>query len=326
MGDDTLSADMESAIQTPVRGDDHQDVLDAVADGVIVVAEDGTLVAMNAAAEAMFGRTLADMPGQELLRTLPGIARLLPGASMRGHFVFVIRDVRRTDVAFQRLLRAERRTAVEAAMATLAHDCRNALQRMQSCLTLMKLRGNAEVQTLLDDMQTTQDRLHQLYEEAQTAAAPLDLDRRHADVRKLVERAWRQLRLKWSEKAIEWTVRLDGQVGTRAFVDSQHLGQALRSVLESAIEVSPPNGSVACVFAERRDGDRALLELAIEDSGASPANRGNRQGFLYQTKHRGSGAGLAAAQRVVDEHDGGILIADGPEGGARVVITLPRDS
>ena len=321
-------ADMESATQTAVRNaDGSQDVLDAVDGGLVVVAEDGTLVAMNAAAEARFGRTLAEIPGRELLRTLPEIARLVPEASSTKHFVFVIRDVRKTDVAFQRLVRAERRAAVEEAMSTLAHDCRNALQRMQSCLTLMKLRGNQEIQTLVADMQETQDRLHRLYEEAQDSAAPLQLDRRHADVRKLVERVWRQLRLKWLEKSIDWAVRLDGTVGTRAFVDSQRLGQALRSVLESAIEVSPPHGSVACVFRQHQDGERAFLELGIEDSGPRIADQGNGNGsrFLHRTKHRGSGLGLAAAQRIIDEHDGGILIGNRSEGGARVVVTLPCD-
>jgi signal transduction histidine kinase len=233
----------------------------------------------------------------------------------------------RTDIAFRRLVRAERRAAVEEAMATLAHDCRNALQRMQSCLTLMKLRGNQEVQNLVAEMQETQDRLHRLYEEAQDAVAPLELDRRHADVRKLVERVWRQLRLKWSEKSLDWCVRLEGPVSTRAFVDSQRLGQALRSVLESAIDVSPAHGSIACVFRERRDGRREFLELGIEDSGPRISSHGNGggQGFLNRTKHRGSGLGLAAAQRVIDEHDGGISIDDRSQGGARVVVTLPRD-
>jgi signal transduction histidine kinase len=240
--------------------------------------------------------------------------------------VFVIRDVQQSDTAFLRMLRAERRAAVEETMNALAHDCRNALQRMQSCLTLMRMRGNEEVQFLVEDMQATQDRLHQLYEDAQIAVAPLQLDRREADVRKLVERVWRQLRLMWSEKAIEWTVRLDGQAGTRANVDSLRLGQALRSVLESAIEVSPANGSVGCVFRRRANGNGGALELAIEDSGPAVSDHGNGHGFLYRTKRRGSSVGLAAAQRIVVEHDGEILIDDRPEGGARVVITLPQEA
>jgi signal transduction histidine kinase len=197
---------------------------------------------------------------------------------------------------------------------------------MQSCLTLMKMRGNDEVQFLVEDMQATQDRLHRLYEDAQSAVAPLQLDRRQADVRKLVERVWRQLRLTWSGKAIAWDVRLEGEPGTRANVDSQRLGQALRSVLESAIEVSPANGTVACVFRRRANGNGVALEIAIEDAGPSVAEHANGHGFLYRTKRRGSAVGLAAAQRIVVEHDGEILIDDRPEGGARVVITLPQET
>jgi signal transduction histidine kinase len=168
--------------------------------------------------------------------------------------------------------------------------------------------------------------LHRLYEDAQNAVAPLQLDRREADVRKLVERVWRQLRLIWSDKAIDWAVRVDGQPGTRANIDSHRLGQALRSVLENAIEVSPANGRVGCVFRRRTNGDGASLEVAIEDSGPPVSDNGNAHGFLYRTKRRGSAVGLATAQRIVVEHDGEIAIDDRPEGGARVVITLPQEA
>jgi signal transduction histidine kinase len=215
------------------------------------------------------------------------------------------------ELAFQRMLRAERLAAVDAAMAALAHDTRNALQRMQSCLTLMKMRGNEEVQVLVDEMQNAQDKLHELYEEFQSAVGPLQLERTETDVRKLVERVWRQLRLRWSEKAIEWIVRLEQDADTKAEVDSQRLGDALRSVLENAIDASPRNGSIICTFAHRDDGGREFLDAAIEDCGP---------------RIRDWGVGFAIAQRIVDEHDGAIGVGDRGEGGTRVVITLPRYS
>jgi signal transduction histidine kinase len=215
------------------------------------------------------------------------------------------------ELAFQRMLRAERLAAVDAAMAALAHDTRNALQRMQSCLTLMKLRGNPEIQALVDEMQDAQDRLHELYEEFQSAVVPLQLERTEVDVRKLVERVWRQLRLRWSGKAIEWVVRLEQGVDTKAEVDSQRLGNALRSVLENAIDASPRNGSIVCTFAHRRDGGRVFLDASIEDSGSCI---------------RDWGVGFAIAQRIVDEHDGALGVSERHEGGARILISLPRHS
>lgn len=215
------------------------------------------------------------------------------------------------DLELQRRSKAERLAAVDAAMAALAHDTRNALQRMQSCLTLIKMRGPNEIQGLVDEMQDAQDRLHQLFEEAQAAVAPLELERKQADVRKLVERTWRQLRLKWSEKAIEWIVRHDQSVDTKALVDSQRLADALRTVLENAIDASPRGGSITCTFAHRRDSGRILLEVAIMDGGPVI---------------RDSGFGLAIAHRIIDEHGGSIRFDDRPGAGARVVITLPHDA
>ena len=327
MGQETHSADLESArSHTAPDADNAPGALATAMDSVLVVDEGGAVVAMNAAAETRFGGAPPEISAQQLLRMVGKPALVQGDTGARTQYVFVIRDVQQSDAAFQRVLRAERRAAVEETMHALAHDCRNALQRMQSCLTLMRLRGNEEVQFLVEDMQATQDRLHRFYEDAQSAVAPLQLDRREADVRKLVERVWRQLRLMWSEKAVGWSVRLDGQPATRANVDSQRLGQALRSLLESAIEVSPANGTVGCVFRRRANGNGGALELAIEDSGPPVSDHGTGHGFLYRTKRRGSAVGLAAAERIVVEHDGEIMIDDRPEGGARVVITLPQEA
>jgi signal transduction histidine kinase len=137
----------------------------------------------------------------------------------------------------------------------------------------------------------------------------LQLERSEVDVRKLVERVWRQLRLRWSGKALEWIVRVEPGVDTKADVDSQKLGDALRAVLENAIDASPSNGSIVCTFAYRSEGGRAFLDTAIEDFGPCI---------------RDWGVGFAIAQRVVDEHDGTIGVAERHEGGTRIVVTLPR--
>lgn len=332
----------------------------SIVDGVVVVTEDGVLAEMNTAAEALFGTTLEKALGRRLTDLMPGLADYFPfpgliehsdafgglmveardasGActpvhvtasesltNARKNYILVLRDFRRIDVAVRRALRAERWVADGGAVAAVTHEYRNALQCMQSFLTLLKIRGNEPVQTLVDDMQGTQDQLRQLFEEIRSVVTPLTLERKRADVRRIVERAWRQLRLHWSKKGVGLTLELDEASDTHAFVDPPRLGHALREVLKKAIEASPADGTVVCSFVDHGRGGN--LELAVEDSGAGLSAEDQNRPFDLPPHSGRGGAGMemAAVRRLVWEHDGDVLIEDRPGGGLRVVMTLPHD-
>ena len=70
-------------------------------------------------------------------------------------------------------------------------------------------------------------------------------------------------------------------------------------------------------------GDR--FEIAITDTGPGiPPNILPRVFEpLFSTRSFGTGLGLATAKQIVENHNGDIVIARGPEGGTRVVIRLP---
>jgi PAS domain S-box-containing protein len=332
----------------------------SIVDGVVVVTEDGALAEMNTAAEALFGISLEKAAGRPLTDLMPGIADYFPFPSLVEHsdafggltvdardvsgtstpvhvtvseslttarkkYILVLRDFRRIDVAVRRALRAERWVADGGAIATVTHEYRNALQCMQSFLALVRIRGNEQVQALVDDIQGTQDQLRQLFEEIRSVVTPITLERKRADVRRIVERAWRQLRLHWSKKGVGLTLELDEASDTRAFVDPLRLGHALREVLEKAIEASPAEGTVVCSFVDHGKG--GSLELAVEDSGPGLSAEDENRPFDLPP-HSGRSAGameLASVRRLIREHDGDVLIEDRPEGGLRVVITLPHD-
>jgi two-component system, LuxR family, sensor kinase FixL len=336
-------------------------VLDAVADGVLILADDGTIVDINVAAEKLFAVELTGVEGRHVSELLQSIAeigsleRLLEqsvacggidaeiGSRRDGGFpvhitvsqslesegnryVLVVRDFRAIRSAQQRILETERLAAIGETMAALAHESRNALQRMQSCLTLLKLRTGPEVHDLVDDMQDAQDQLQRLYEEVRSFAAPLQLSLELVDLPQLLDKTWRQLRMQWAPKRLVWAVTPEWrQMRTKVSADAARLGQVLRNVLENAIQASPDGGRVAVRASEITVGRRPMLRLSIDDEGPGvPAkNRTRIFDLLYTTKPEGTGMGLAIARRIVREHDGEILVEDSELGGARVVILLP---
>jgi PAS domain S-box-containing protein len=337
-------------------------ILDAVADGILIIDERGTIVDANTAAQTLFGVTLDDIAGRPLAMLLPDLVEFLPAQKLlarsaaRGglesdarnsggeiipvhltispslesdsaQYLLIVRDFRAVRLAQQRVLETERLAAIGETMTALAHESRNALQRMQSCLTLLRLRGGDEVQALIDDLQSAQDQLQRLYEEVRSFAAPVQLELAHADLRDLLDETWRELEMQWERKGLAWRIRQSESLDTTMCADATRLAQVLRNVLENAIQASP-DGSTVVATLEKMDAREPALELTVEDegSGIDPAARERVFDLLYTTKKNGTGMGLAIARRIIHEHHGEISVRDGEGGGAKISVVLPREA
>ncbi|MHC5050234.1 MAG: PAS domain S-box protein [Planctomycetota bacterium] len=98
-----------------------------------------------------------------------------------GHNVTELRD------AQERVVQAERLAGIGEMIAGLAHESRNALQRMQACLEMLSLEveDRAEALDYVRRIQKAQDYLSQLYDEVRNYAAPLKLEMQECDLRRL---------------------------------------------------------------------------------------------------------------------------------------------
>jgi len=242
-------------------------------------------------------------------------------------FVFVVRDFRMIRWAQQRSLQTERLAAIGETMAALAHESRNALQRMQSCLTLLRLRCNEEVEELLDDMQESQDLLQRLYQEVRNFAAPLQLRLREADVCELLDDTWSQLEALWRAKGLDWQIHQPDGFDATVRADPSRIAQVFRNVLENAIDASPDRGVIAVELTEIEVEREPMVRIVIADAGPGVPASLRAQAFelLYTTKQGGTGMVLAIARRIVGEHEGEIHMEGSELGGTAVVITLPRE-
>jgi signal transduction histidine kinase len=109
---------------------------------------------------------------------------------------------------------------------------------------------------------------------------------------------------------------------TACDVDLFLMSQVFRNVFENAIEVSPAGGAVTVhCHCEAAGGE---LLIAIEDEGPGLTPDQTRRIFepFFTTKSKGTGLGMAIAQRIVLSHRGTIT-ASSPRG-ARIEIRLPR--
>ena len=78
-------------------------------------------------------------------------------------------------------------------------------------------------------------------------------------------------------------------------------------------------------FRDREGRLHALVRVAVEDDGAGIPTDARTRLFqpFYTTKPKGTGLGLAVAQRITHDHGGTIDVEDVAGHGARFVVTLP---
>jgi signal transduction histidine kinase len=115
---------------------------------------------------------------------------------------------------------------------------------------------------------------------------------------------------------------LDGLIG-----DGQRLQQAFWNILSNAAKFTPPNGHVGVSATKSASG----IEIAVEDDGPGidPAflphvfEQFRQADGSVTRQHGGLGLGLAICHQLVRMHNGEIVAANRPGGGAAFTIRLP---
>jgi two-component system sensor kinase FixL len=214
-------------------------------------------------------------------------------------------------------------------MTGLAHESGNALARSRACLDMLtwEVQDQPEAQDLIGRIQKAQDHLQQLYEEVRGYAAPIRLEREVLSVAGVWRQAWENLALKRQGK--EATLREEiGGSDLGCAVDPFRLEQVFRNILENSLAASagPVRIDVLCTNTVL-DGRPAVL-VAVRDNGPglTPEQRQRIFEPFYTTKTKGTGLGMAIAKRIVEAHGGRLGVGPGSDGGAEILITLPREA
>ncbi len=235
-----------------------------------------------------------------------------------------ITDLRR---AQERVLQAERLAAIGETIAGLAHESRNAFQRIQACLELlaMEVEDQPDALELVQRIARAQGHLHQLYEEVRSYAAPITLNRQRCDVAHISRDTWEHLEIGRREKAITLREHI-GEANTTCDADPFSLEQLFRNVLENAIAACEKSGQIDIHVQAGKLGEKDALVVSVRDDGAGLPAEVAEQMFdpFFTTKTKGTGLGLAIVRRIVEAHGGTVHAGNHAAGGAEVVVALPR--
>jgi signal transduction histidine kinase/DNA-binding response OmpR family regulator len=104
-------------------------------------------------------------------------------------------------------------------------------------------------------------------------------------------------------------------------VDPRQIQQALVHLIRNSIEAMPQGGELTVNVAE--ENERVVIALSDTGQGMSREDLGHATDPFYTTKMVGAGMGLALVRRIIQDHEGELILASDAHRGMRATIVLP---
>lgn len=328
-------------------------IIDAIADSVLVVGGSGVIVFANAAARELLGRPqlvgtefgfpLASDTATEIelfsrdrsprcaeMRVVP-----LPAAGSRGSLSLItLRDVterRRAESAIKRLNESlqERVRELESFTYSVSHDLQAPLRSIRSYSEIVIAESSEmteEARHFLQRINANVSRMSQLVHDmlrlSHSSLAPLQL--RLVDLADVARDVARELEAGDTTGA---SIVIGELPHVRC--DEGLMRQVLENLFGNALKYRRP-GVAPCVTVTGQEID-GMLQVAVKDNGIGfPPEAAKRIFSLFERLHSseviaGTGVGLSLVQKIVERHGGHVWAEGQPDAGAIFYFTLPVD-
>ena len=207
-------------------------------------------------------------------------------------------------------------------VAGLAHEVRNPLFAMSASVdTFAVAHKDATTAAYLEHLRRQIRTLSRQTDRLIEFGRPLEARLREGDIDDVVQLAIAGLAPQ--AEAIGLGIeREKPSAVARVPMDAQRLTVALEMLIENAIEHSPPDGRIVVATAQPEDG---WLEICVRDQGSGFSDLGRQRALdaFFSEHPTRAGLGLAIARRIVEAHDGRVILRHPPDGGAVTCLQLP---
>ena len=228
----------------------------------------------------------------------------------------------------EKLLQSERLAIMGKMISSIAHESRNALQRIQAGVDMLKLdipddsvagRDLSQIGKARADLQTLLDGLRDF-------AAPVVLDWQQCNLADVWQQSWRNLDCLKADRQVELVEQTQG-VDLHCAVDSFRIEQIFRNLIENSFAACPDSVQITISCSDSELDSVPAVSISVRDNGPGLTQEQQDRIFeaFYTTKPKGTGLGMAIALKTIQAHHGTLVAGNGNGGGAEFVITLPRE-
>ena len=240
----------------------------------------------------------------------------------------ILTDITEARKNREKLLQSERLATMGKMISSIAHESRNALQRIQAGVDMLKLDipADSEAGRDLDQIGKARTDLQTLLDGLRDFAAPVVLDWQECNVADVWQQAWRNLDCLKVNRQVEFVEQTQG-VDLRCTVDPFRIEQIFRNLIENSLAASPDPVKIKISCSDSELDGVPAVSICVRDNGPGLTQEQQDRIFeaFYTTKPKGTGLGMAIALKTIQAHHGTLIAGNGDGGGAEFIITLPRE-
>ena len=332
-----------------------ESILNGVSAGVIGLDVSGAITLVNPSALRLLGRKAEALIGHSLFETIPAFAQCLEESLSTGADRQLPSEVQVTGkdggprtlmvrvsadegpghiLTFDditELVSAQRKAAWADVARRIAHEIKNPLTPIQLSAERLKRKYFKEIESdpetfnaLIETIIRQVGDIGRMVDEFSSFARMPQPRMKQDDLVDICRQAVFMQRTGYPDVHFETSLP---ETSRSINCDARLLGQALTNLLKNAVESiqgrdgdNLPQGQVKLSMTER---DK-VIHVDIDDNGRGlPKEDRDRLTEPYvTTRAKGTGLGLAIVRKIMEDHDGELILEDGPLGGARVSMVF----
>jgi PAS domain S-box-containing protein len=229
-------------------------------------------------------------------------------------------DITKRKEQTEQLLQKSEKLALLGQMAAgIAHEIRNPLTSIRGFIQLFK--GDTHQEEYYDIVLSELDRINSIVGEFLVLAKPTAAVFTEKDVKELIKDVVTLINTQSILNNVQIFVEFES-VLPKISCEENQLKQVFLNLLKNSIEAMPTGGNIDVKVKAKEEGK---ISIQIIDQGIGiPKDRIPTLGEpFYTTKEKGTGLGLMTCYKIIESHNGQILIDSEVNQGTTIEIILP---
>ena len=308
-------------------------VIESLPSGLFTTDTNGHVLIFNHAAEVITGIKRETVTGNTINTALPFLSlpleegryeKILPattdGEKIIGVTISLLKDIKGNETGFigtfqdltqikkleAEMQYREKWAAIGELSANIAHEIRNPLASLKGSIELLKedkLPGKHK-ERLMDIALSEMDRLNKTISDFLTYSRPKPLEIQLTDLHAILDSTLDLL--KNTEHTEGISIRRDYEGELFIHADPEKLSQVFWNLGINAFEAMGSEGELT--VSTRINHKQAIISFSDTGPGISKSDIDKIFYPFFTTKEKGTGLGLSTAYRIIEEHDGRLIV------------------